>query len=283
MIGTIVPLILGGTGESYPGDTRTTTPQSMLKGVLPALTTNFEPNRWVGYPARYAQDGYSFEESVAEGVAKVKAVAAEILATPNRCVVLFGYSQGASIVRAFLEQTTDYRVLGAGQVADPTRREDEPVVGRNPGGFGILHHRPRPRNGAFVYQAAASRDPICSLGPNSLLRNLGDFTGYFSTDPKENVAWMRDAIDKLGNKRWQMANLTLAQRWDFRRLANAVDEASGYLPREIMIGNHPIIWNRGGGRHTCYGVEAPVRGGPSHLILLGQAVNTAANARMAAL
>lgn len=283
MIGTIVPLILGGTGESYPGDVRTTTPPSMLKGVLPPLVTNFEPNRWVGYPARYAQDGYSFEESVAEGVEKVRTIVDEILLTPNRCVVLFGYSQGASIVRAFLEQCTDFRVLGAGQVADPTRREDEPVVGRNPGGYGILHHRPRPRNGAFVIQAAASRDPICALAPYSLLRNLGDFTGYFSTDPKENIAWMRDAIDKLGNRRWQMANLTPAQRFDFRRLFSAVDEASGYLPKDIPIGTLKFVWNPGGGRHTCYGVEAPVRGGPSHLTLLGQAVNSAANARMAAL
>lgn len=280
----VVPIVVGGTWESSAGDTRIVTPNTvMLKGVLRNLDPKtFQQDLWVGYPAKYGDEGMPYLESVKIGAQKVEQ-AVRLVTGSGKFAVLFGYSQGASVVREYLRTCMNTKVLGAGQVADPSRRRDERVVHTDPGGWGITGEGPRPANRAWVLQAAASGDPICALSSNSLLRHIADFSGYFSTDPKEALDWMRRNMDLITSQRWQAANLTWQERFDINRIIRSINEAAGYLPQNVMLNGKPVLVNRQGGRHGVYGYERPPGAVRTYLELLAQHTNSRTQASLALL
>ena len=72
---TITVFVVGGTGESYPGDPRTEV-SGLLTGVADELDDRFDC-RWIGYPASYGPaprpGGMSFVESVGIGAGRLRA------------------------------------------------------------------------------------------------------------------------------------------------------------------------------------------------------------------
>lgn len=265
----IKPIAVGGTSESYAGDVRTEMPVkevSMLTYVTNALSEEyFEPARWVGYPASYATP-MPYEESVGEGIDNLHPVVEDAIAEFDR-VALLGYSQGASVVRRYLAKLAagdygdpaDYEgvIVGAGCVADPYRPEGN-ALGFEPGGYGLAG-KTTVWDGGYLFEVAAHRDPICAAKYNSYLRDVADFTGYMTPDPRKLDQWMKKNIATIKDKGWQNANLDWGQFWlTGQRVNNSIDEAGGYLQRieyQTMPWLPPIVINPGGGRHTCYGVE----------------------------
>lgn len=273
----ITPIAMGGTSESYPGDTRTEMPaEAMLTSVTKCLdAAHFNPARWVGYPAMYAGD-LSYEESMGYGIEALANVIAEENAAGN-LIMLLGYSQSAVIMRRMLAMCKngemgdpDYlaaMIVGCALVADPVR----PVgmaVGHDPGGYGLAGTEPY-WDAVPLWEAAADRDPICAAPYNSFLRTAADFTGFFGFTAKALNRWMTDAGQKIRNKEWQNANLDWGQFWLIgMRVNQAIDQLGGYLPQSPL--------NPGGGRHTCYNKEL-VPGSPfTFCELLAVQMNTRA-------
>lgn len=265
----IRPIAVGGTGESYPGDARTTMPEpviSMLSFITQKLDPDYYlPGRWVGYPASYG-DPMPYETSVEEALNNLDPVVQAAL-TAGEQVVLLGYSQGASVVRRYLSALAagEYGdpdsyygdILGAACVADPYRPEGV-ALGYEPGGYGIAGETGIWEDG-FLLEVAASRDPICAAQYNSLLRTVADLSGFMSTDIRNLQGWMKAMMKTIQDRGWQNANLDWGQFWLVgQRVNEAIDMAGGYLPRieyKTLPWLPPIVVNPGGGRHTCYGVE----------------------------
>ena len=138
----ITVLCVGGTGESYAGDTRTEVPKgSMLSYITAQLPADRFTAKWVGYPADYGLK-LAFADSVLAGE---EALLAAILAADGP-VVLLGYSQGAAIAGNVAAQLKEWAhvtdVRGVGLIADPYRSRDQyqphPYI---PEGFGICGER----------------------------------------------------------------------------------------------------------------------------------------------
>ena len=285
----ILPIAVPGTSESHPGDTRTEMPDpsvSMLTNVTDHLDPDiFLPGRFVGYPAAYG-DPMSYEESVAEGIDNLEQVVYQAMQDDQK-MVLLGYSQGATIVRRYLAAvaTGVYGdpamfhgvILGAGCVADPYRPKGN-CLGIDPGGFGLAGKTTVWPDG-FLYEVAATRDPICAAPENSYLRTVADFTGYMTTDPSQLILWMQAMITTLRDVGWQNANLDWGQFWlTGQRVNEAVDYAGGYLPRveyRVTPWMPPVVINPGGGRHTCYGVETMPGSQLTYCQALADAINQA--------
>ena len=266
----IVPIVFGGTSESYPGDNRTTPPDgTMLKVVTDKLDSRwYNPAIWIGYPAQYA-GVMSYEESIAVAIQNAIPVINDILNNTNDQIVLLGYSQGAAIARRILAQigagvhgTVDFftgRVIGAGLIADPARPAGENLGPQIAPGYGIAGTE-EVWEKAFLLEIANPLDVICCAPHNSLIRTFSDFTGFFATDKASLERWAATSIQKVKQRGWQNSNLDWGQFWQIgQRVNEAVAGLQGYLPRHTR--KNPLSWlpdivmNPNGGQHTRYHLD----------------------------
>jgi hypothetical protein len=256
----VTVLAVGGTGESYPGDSRTGV-AGMLAGVTDRLDDRFDC-RWVGYPASYgpvpATSGLSYRESVAAGVRNLRARLAEA----SGPVMLIGYSQGAVVIRQVLSNADDgAAVVAVGFVADPHQPPDV-VEGCN--GFGLAGRGPDLPAGLPAVWIAHPHDVICNASPDSFLRDLADLTATLSIGDVR--GWLLSLWHVVRTNGFQNAAQTSVRpgqwRKDLRRLRILALELAGYLPTRVRWGQFSIV-NRRGGRHTAYGAEPLDEGGLS--------------------
>ena len=253
----ITVLVVGGTGESYPGDSRTDV-TGMLRAVADELDGRFVC-RWIGYPASYGPTprarGMSYERSIDIGVDEV---CRELDATSGS-VMMIGYSQGAVVIRTALHELNRRRaaglgrVIGVGLVADP---HQPPGVVASCDGWGVAGAGVELPESVPAYWVGDPDDVICNASPDSLIRDIADLT--VSMTLSELVTWRHSVVDMLRHNAFQNANATMLHprqwRTDLGRLRTAGREALGYLPSRIGWGS-AMLRNRIGGRHTSYGVE----------------------------
>ncbi|MDH3043828.1 PE-PPE domain-containing protein [Gordonia alkanivorans] len=258
----ITVLVVGGTGESYPGDVRTEV-TGLLAGVTDELDDRFS-SRWVAYPASYGPaprpGGMSFADSVAIGARRLS----ELLERTTGPVALLGYSQGAVVIRAALAELGTRRhhvvgrVLGVGLVADPHQ-----PAGVIPGcdGWGVAGPGEQLPTGLPVVWVGAPDDMICNARADSLVRDIADLTRAMTFAALGR--WGRSAFGVLRRNAFQNARRTAVRpsqwRRDVHRLASAWWEIRCYLPS--MIRFLGVVWtNSPGGRHTSYRHEPYRRG-----------------------
>ncbi|MFZ2510891.1 MAG: PE-PPE domain-containing protein [Gordonia sp. (in: high G+C Gram-positive bacteria)] len=250
---SVTVLAVGGTGESYPGDTRTAV-TGMLSAVTDELDDRFAA-RWIPYPASYGPvprlDGDCYRESVASGVAALRgAVEGAAAENPGGAIMLIGYSQGAVVIRALLGNPANEPLLPAitavGFVADP---HQPPDVVDSCAGWGVAGPGPELPGEIPAHWVGAADDVICNAGPDSLIRDVADLTGVLSVGRLRH--WFGDMVGRVVGADLQNAARTRfspAQwRRDVQRVASAVREVRGYLPS--------------GGRHVSYSDE-PYRSAP---------------------
>ncbi|GAC49764.1 PE-PPE domain-containing protein [Gordonia aichiensis] len=250
----ITVLAVGGTGESYQGDSRTTV-TGMLAAVTADLDERFVP-RWVGYPASYGpatgKGGISYADSVAQGVRSLRR-AVEDSAGP---VMIVGYSQGAVVVRHCvheLERDGDSsvdRILGLGFVADP---HQPPGVVSRCAGWGVAGEGPPLPDRIPAWWVGAPTDMICNAEPDSLIRDIADLTG--SLEFHRPLRWIHDMLVVVRDNAFQNAARTSLRpaQWsrDVHRLRAAARAVRRYLPA-LIVWHSLVITNRDGGRHTAY-------------------------------
>lgn len=254
---TITVLVVGGTGETFAGDTRLEV-SGLLRAVTDELDERFEC-RWVGYPASYGPTprtrGISYERSVEVGV---ESLCRALAATSGR-VMLIGYSQGAVVIRTALRRLADEgardldRVLGIGLVADP---HQPPGVVPGCAGWGVAGPGvPLPER-IPTFWVGDPDDVICNASPDSLIRDIADLTSAMTLTGV--IEWRRSVMELLRHNAFQNANRTVLHprqwRTDVTRLRIAAHEALGYLPSRIGWGSR-VLRNRIGGRHTSYAAE----------------------------
>lgn len=253
----VTVLVVGGTGESYPGDTRYRV-GGLLAEVVGRLDERFS-SQWVGYPASYgpvpALTGMSYLDSVRAGAANLRA-RLEAISGP---VMLIGYSQGAVVIRNTLAGRQSAKaVVAVGFVADPHQ-----PPGAVPGceGFGLAGEGPAIPGDLPVMWIAHPADVICNASRDSLLRDVADLTAALSI--LDVRGWCRSLWQVLRGNDFQNAARTSVhpRQWrkDLQRLRVAMAEIEGYLPGTLMWRGRQIV-NRRGGRHTAYGAE-PLAGG----------------------
>ncbi|EON33867.1 hypothetical protein GTC6_05852 [Gordonia terrae C-6] len=257
----VTVFVVGGTGESFAGDTRTDV-SGLLAGVADELDDRFVC-RWIGYPASYGPaptpGGMSFVESVALGASSLRAA----IRASTGPIALVGYSQGAVVIRAALADlaagsATDTppalnRVIDVGLVADP---HQPPGVVPGCRGWGVAGPGVDLPAGLPVHWVGAAEDMICNAGADSLVRDVADLTGSMTFAGLGR--WGRSAWDVLRANDLQNARRTSVRpaqwRRDLGRLAAAWREVRCYLPARMRISG---LWvsNAAGGRHTSYGSE----------------------------
>lgn len=240
-------LAVGGTGESWPGDTRTN-----VSGMLSHITRELNPDefdtQWVGYDSTYGPlpypHGVSYAVSVHRGITRL----IELIKDDTRPVILIGYSQGAAVISAFLDMLARGhfpellpRVLCASLVANPNRKPGTgPLPGMTVAGHGITYDvdAPTPARIVPVSEIASPHDAICSAAPDSMLRALATITEFMSFTDLH--AWGTDLYNEAKGIDWK-AEATSWLDWprQWTRAQNAIAEALGYLM----------------GRHTSYNVE----------------------------
>ncbi|WP_020107229.1 PE-PPE domain-containing protein [Nocardia sp. 348MFTsu5.1] len=253
----VTVLVVGGTGESYAGDTR-----QRVGGLLAEVTGRLDERfdcQWVGYPASYGPvpdlAGMSYLDSVRAGVANLRD---RLVATPGP-VMLIGYSQGAVVIRNLLADRKSSRaVVAVGFVADP---HQPPGVVAGCDGFGLAGEGPAIPTDVPVMWIADPADVICNASRDSLLRDFADLTAAMSI--RDVRGWFRNLWQVLRGNDFQNATRTSISprqwRQDVRRLRIVMAEIAGYLPRKLMWRGLQIV-NRSGGRHTAYDAE-PLAGG----------------------
>lgn len=251
----VTVLTVGGTGESYPGDTRSEV-SGLLADVTGRLDDRFE-GRWVGYPASYGPvpvaRGVSYRDSVQAGVDRLASIIAET-AGP---IMLIGYSQGCVVIRELLARDgLPGSVVGAGFVADP---HQPPGVVAGCDGFGLAGPGAVLPPELPALWIADPHDVICNASDDSFLRDVADLTAAMSV--RDLRGWLRSLWQVLTSNGFQNAARTSIRprqwRKDLRRLRVVVLEIAGYLPARLMLGGLKVI-NRRGGRHTAYAAEPMV-------------------------
>ena len=254
-------LAVGGTGESYDGDTRTRV-TGMLSAVTDRLDERFDC-RWVGYPASYGpatqHGGISYVRSIAAGVRALTRAVREA----DRPVMLIGYSQGAAVIRTLLAHPTVIgllpKIAAVGFVADPNQPRG---VIDECAGWGVAGEGGELPEGLPAYWVGAPSDMICNASDDSLVRDIADLTDSLSLTQLRR--WATDAAARVMSRRMQNADATRfspAQwRRDVQRLRTAVREVRGYLPAQIALGGRWIA-NPLGGSHVSYATE-PYRRAP---------------------
>ena len=126
----VTVLAVGGTGPSHVDDH-----DARVRGLLSAVTDELDSrfdSRWVAYPASYgpvADGGLSFRHSTAMGV---KALSTAIAETDGP-VMLIGYSQGCTVIRAALPTLTSptlngANIIGVGLISDPQQPASSKVA-----------------------------------------------------------------------------------------------------------------------------------------------------------
>ncbi len=253
-------LVVGGTGESHPGDTRTEV-SGMLLGVTGRLSSRFTSRR-VGYPAEYGSagngaGGTSFHDSVRAGVRNLAQATAGTIGP----IVLLGYSQGCTVAREFLStpgMAESLGIVAAGFVADPQMPPGAAYGKPQQSGWGIAG-----KGGDVPVPAwwiANDNDPIPNASPDSLLRDVADLTEFMSfTDA---LTWGSRVLERVAANNWQNGwgaedpDSPLDVLAAKRRVDTAISEALAYLPRM------PIV-NEAGGQHTSYDSAAYLPGWPT--------------------
>ncbi|MGC4932525.1 PE-PPE domain-containing protein [Gordonia sp. DT30] len=244
-------LVVGGTGESFDGDTRREV-TGLLAGVTGALDDRFLP-QWVGYPASYGPaphvSGMSFADSVDAGVRRVSAALAET-AGP---VMMVGYSQGAVVIRralAELPASSTAQILAVGFVADPHQPPDA-VAGCH--GWGVAGPGPVLPPGLPARWVGTPADMICNAAQDSFVRDIADLTRALTLAAPRR--WMTTIWKVLRDNSFQNADVTSVRpaqwRRDVARLASAWCEVRGYLP-PVITWRGMAFGNSIGGRHTAY-------------------------------
>ncbi|MFT4042159.1 MAG: PE-PPE domain-containing protein [Gordonia sp. (in: high G+C Gram-positive bacteria)] len=253
----ITVLAVGGTGESWEGDSRTRV-SGMLEAVTEHLDERFR-SRWVGYPASYgpatARRAMSYASSVEAGVARLGVVCDEI----GGPLAFIGYSQGAVVVREFLHRAaasgrlpTD-RIVAVGFVADPHQ-----PPGAVPGcaGWGVAGAgAPLPAD-IPVRWVGTPADMICNCEPDSLIRDIADLTP--ALELARPGRWLTSMVQTLRANAFQNAARTSVSpaqwRRDVARLRAASTAIRHYLPA-LIVWHTLVINNPSGGRHTSYRSE----------------------------
>lgn len=251
----VTVLVVGGTGESHDGDTRTEV-TGLLAGVTDALDDRFDA-RWVGYPASYGPaphlSGISYADSVAAGQ-RALAAALHAVAGP---VMIIGYSQGAVVIRrllADLDACADTRalnrVVAVGFVADP---HQPPGVVAGCDGWGVAGPGPAIPQRIPVWWVGAPEDMICNASRDSFVRDIADLTDTLTfAAPRR---WLSPTWKVVRSNSFQNARATSVRpaQWlrDVERLGSAWREVRGYLPG-VIAWRGMVIRNRAGGRHTAY-------------------------------
>lgn len=164
------------------------------EGISDDFLKRLDPKR---FRYRYVTDGYpadygkvvSYGESLRFGeLALNRAV--------NECpgaVLVGGYSQGAAIAGNYMVGLRkSSKVIGCVLIADPLRDGSQPVVGRNPGGYGIGGSRHI--DSTKLLQVAAWGDPITSLPAGNYLRSIADFSEFMGRDVN---AWAVNVLSKV--------------------------------------------------------------------------------------
>lgn len=263
-------LAVGGTGESYWGDTRTHV-SGILRAVTDALDSRFDA-KWVGYPASYgpvSDSGLSYRDSVRVGVSELNAH----IEGAHAPVILIGYSQGCTVVREVLSlidrgHLPQGVILAAGLISDP----QQPVnVVRGCGGYGISGTGPSVPDSIPALWVAHPLDMICNADDDSFIRDVADLTAQMSL--RDAATWRRDIWKLLRSNTFQNASktrLSPAQwRADLRRARSAARETLGYLPRRLHVAGLAIN-NRHGDRHVAYATEPLDRSGLTGCQILAQ-------------
>lgn len=254
-------LVVGGTGESFDGDTRTHV-SGMLAAVTDRLDDRFDA-RWVGYPSSYGPapsfDGVSYVDSLNVGVRHLAAA----IRDAERPVMLIGYSQGAAVIRTLLAHPSALRlverVAAVGFVADPNQPRG---VIDGCAGWGVAGEGADLPENLPAYWVGAPSDVICNASDDSLIRDIADLTDGLSF--KEVRHWVTGATARVMSRRMQNADATefSPRQWrrDLGRLRTAAREVAGYLPPQIAVGRWRVR-NAIGGRHVSYASE-PYRRAP---------------------
>lgn len=254
-------LAVGGTGESFDGDTRTAV-TGMLSAVTDRLDDRFDA-RWVGYPASYGpapmHNGISYVESLSAGVRRLS----EAIGASDRPVMIIGYSQGAAVVRTLLAHPAMFRLLpkiaAVGFVADPNQPRG---VVDGCAGWGVAGEGGDLPEGLPAYWVGAPTDMICNASDDSLIRDIADLTDSLSLTRVRR--WTTHAAARVMSRRMQNADATRISpaqwRRDVARVRTAVREVRGYLPSRISVGRW-ILRNPLGDSHVSYATE-PYRRAP---------------------
>lgn len=255
----ITVLVVGGTGESHHGDTRTEV-TGLLAGVTEGLDARFT-TRWVGYAASYGPaprvDGMSYADSVVDGEHRLRAALNE---TPGDIMVI-GYSQGAVVIRRLLHRLDAEsasaellaRVLAVGLVADP---HQPPGAVADCTGWGVAGPGEQMPAHIPVCWIGAPEDMICNAEPDSLVRDIADLTDQLSF--RTVGRWCRSMLNRLSRNEFQNASATRVAPHQWRRDPGRVVDAGRairrYLPAAIAWRGMAVD-NPDGGRHTSYGCE----------------------------
>ena len=253
----VTVLFVGGTGESFEGDTRSSV-TGLLGAVADSLDERFDC-RWVGYPASYGPapraGGMSFLASVGIGVQSLRAAVSGVVGP----VAMVGYSQGAVVIRTALhamacdDDPALQKVIAVGFVADP-HQPPGAVAGCT--GWGVAGPGPQLPPKIPARWVGAADDVICNADSDSLVRDIADLTaGVCLTGLGE---WMRDGWELLRTNAFQNAGRTALRpsqwRRDVDRLSSAWHAVRCYLPATIPV-RGLVFRNLAGGRHTSYRVE----------------------------
>lgn len=265
-------LVVGGTGESYPGDSRTE-----VTGMTRNITKHLDPEqftcRWVPYDAAYGPVtnplGVAYADSVEKGLSALLARLEEDL----RPVVLIGYSQGAAVVSALLDALSNphtvgglrKRIIGAVLLANPNRPQGSDTLGPIPdtSGFGITYtpEYPTPARVVPTIEVAHPLDPICSADPDSMLRSIARITEFLSFTNLDK--WGKDVLADAQAIDWMAKVQSFSDvTYQANRFHRAIGEALGYIT----------------GRHTAYNVESPKGSPVPYTTLAAQWVLAATNA-----
>ena len=265
-------LVVGGTGESFPGDSRTA-----VTGMLANITNNLDPerfeSRWVPYDAAYGPVtnpvGVAYAESVEKGLSALLAR----LEDDPRPVVLMGYSQGAAVVSTLLDFLANpnivgqlkNRIIGAVLLANPNRPQGSDTLGPIPdtSGYGITYDPayPTPARVVPTIEVAHPQDAICSADPDSMLRSIARVTEFMSFTNLDK--WGRDVLADAQAIDWMSKVTSFSDvAYQANRFHRAIGEALGYLT----------------GRHTAYNVESPKGTSITYTTLSAQWVLAATNA-----
>lgn len=241
---------VGGTGESYDGDTRT-----HVVGLLSAVTRELDDRfdaTWVPYPASYgpvADGGSSFRHSTEMGAQALVVALAEVRGP----VMLIGYSQGCSVIRAALPKVNGSNIIGIGLISDP----QQPVgVLTGCEGYGVAGDGPEIPSWIPVKWIGHPQDLICNASDDSYIRDIADLTGWMSFTQAR--VWANKVWELLRSNTFQNAQKThfSPKQWrkDLRRLQTAFLEVLGYLPSRVSWRRFQIR-NPRGGRHVSYASE----------------------------
>ena len=207
--------VFGGTGESYPGDTRTIVPEgTMLWNVTKDLNPAEITSEWVAYPSTFGPAGgdvmgMSMEQStaiaVAEGINRINNYTGKF--------ALLGYSQGALV-----SSRIGYEILNGSL---QHRKNDCVFVGNFASGYrnqGQTFHLGNTLNGQGLLGGRGSTAPIdwfdyClpgdmygdTIGSDSYLDEVAKLvTGMTFSDP---VAWALSVVGQLSSGTWLQDNI----------------------------------------------------------------------------